>query len=110
MSHHHLHFWPAAGAANMYLQLIAPGGSLLEAQERRSGSGAETYCVQEFSDRVTDSSRGAATLAAGSRPFGLGSRVSLDVSYAYPGRRMELLRQIAQRLQSQPIPGDARCN
>ncbi len=85
---HTLHFWPAAGAATALLQLAVPGVPPVSAQNSRFGSGSEPYCVQEFYDRVTDSSRTVAVLSARSRRFGLGSRVSLDVSYAYPGRRL----------------------
>lgn len=83
---HHLHFWPAAGTASAILYLVAPGGPPLQAQQPRFGLKPEPYCIQELYDRVTDSSRGVATLSTGSRRFGLGSRVSADLSYTYGGR------------------------
>lgn len=84
--YHYLHFWPAAGTASAILHLVAPGGPSLQAQQSRFGLKREPYCTQEFYDRVTDSSRGVATLSTGSRPFGLRSRVSADLSYTYGGR------------------------
>lgn len=83
---HYLHFWPAAGTASAILHLVALGGPPLQAQRSRFGLKPEPYCIQEFYDRVTDSSRGVATLSTGSRRFGLGSRVSADLSYTYGGR------------------------
>ncbi|MBA3318524.1 MAG: hypothetical protein H0T50_10595 [Gemmatimonadales bacterium] len=85
---HHSHFWPAAGAATAFLQLTAHGLPPLQAQEPRFGLAPKPYCVQQFYDRVTDSSRAVATLSTRSRAFGLGARVSIDVSYSYPGRHL----------------------
>jgi len=59
------------------------------AQQFRPGPwSGEPYCVQEFYDRVADSTRTIAVLPPSPRRFGLGSRVSLDVSYTYSGRRL----------------------
>ncbi len=86
---HHLSLWQAAGAATALLQLIATGVSPLSAQRfRHNPWSGEPYCVQEFYDRVADSSRTVAVLPPSPRRFGLGSRVSLDLSYTYPGRRL----------------------
>ncbi|MGH7751247.1 MAG: hypothetical protein ACREN5_00385 [Gemmatimonadales bacterium] len=85
---HHSHFWPAAGAATAFLQLTAHELPPLQAQEPRFGLAPEPYCVQELYDWVNDSSRAVAILSARSRAFGLGSRVSIDVSYSYRGRRL----------------------
>ncbi|MGH7526196.1 MAG: hypothetical protein ACREMX_05785 [Gemmatimonadales bacterium] len=61
----------------------------MSAQEFRPGPwSGEPYCVQQFYDRVADSSRTVAVLPPSPRRFGLGSRVSLDLSYTYPGRRL----------------------
>ncbi len=86
---HHLHLWPASTAALTVLHLMSPQVAPLEAQRHRVDQRfAERYRVLELYDRVTDSSRVVATIAATSRRFGLGSRVAVDVSYSYPGRQL----------------------
>jgi hypothetical protein len=86
---HHLLLWPASAAALTVLSLMGAQAPPAEAQrygeDQRS---AERYRVLELYDRVADSSRVVATIATTSRRFGLGSRVAVDVSYAYPGRHL----------------------
>jgi hypothetical protein len=86
---HHLLLWPASAAALTVLYLVGSQVPPLKAQRHRAGQrSAERHRVLELYDRVTDSSRVVATIAATSRRFGLGSRVAVDVSYTYPGRHL----------------------
>jgi hypothetical protein len=86
---HHLLLWPASAAALTVLSLMGAQAPPAEAQRYREDQrSAERYRVLELYDRVADSSRVVATIATTSRRFGLGSRVAVDVSYSYPGRRL----------------------
>ena len=88
---HHLLFWPASAAALTVLSLMGAQAPPVEAQRYREDQrSAERYRVLELYDRVADSSRVVATIAATSRRFGLGSRVAVDVSYTYPGRHLAI--------------------
>jgi hypothetical protein len=88
---HHLLFWPGSAAALTVLSLMGAQAPPVEAQRYREDQrSAERYRVLELYDRVADSSRVVATIAATSRRFGLGSRVAVDVSYTYPGRHLTI--------------------
>jgi hypothetical protein len=85
---HHLLLWPASAAALTVVSLMGAQAPPAEAQRYREDQrSAERYRVLELYDRVTDSSHVVATIAATSRRFG-----------PAPGRRMETLRALAERL------------
>jgi hypothetical protein len=48
-----------------------------------------SYVLSRLYDRVTDSTRVAAVLSAGSRPFGLGSTAWLMAAFTYQGRQLQ---------------------
>jgi hypothetical protein len=86
---HHLLLWPASAAALTVLSLMGGQAPPVEAQRYREDQHyPDRSRVLELYDRVADSSRVVATIATTSRRFGLGSRVAVDVSYAYAGRHL----------------------
>ncbi len=90
MSLHSHVVWSAAMVAGV-LQLADPTATAARAQGlRRDRAGGAGYVVSTIYDRLTDSTRVAITLKGSSRPFGLGSRVWLNVSFTHPGRRLTI--------------------
>jgi hypothetical protein len=69
--------------------LLPRGVPAVLAQDFRNRVRADnSYVMTKLYDRVTDSTRVAASLSSSSRPFGLGSRVWLLASVTFPGRRL----------------------
>jgi len=87
MSHHHLA--RSLGAAASMLQLAVPvaGSAVAQGFGPRSAA-AKAYQLVVIHDRGTDSSRVTAAFTASSKPFGLGSRVWLDLSFTFAGVRL----------------------
>lgn len=83
----HLHFSSSMWAAAAALHLMSPAAALASAQsllaDRRS-----VYNVTTIYDRLTDSTRVTVGLKGSSRPFGLGSRVWLHLSFTHRGVRL----------------------
>lgn len=85
-----LHFpigWSVGTAAA--LQLVVPAAAPARAQifqADRASKGA--YEVSRIYDRLTDSTRVSVALKGSSRPFGLGSRIWLDVSFTHSGSEL----------------------
>jgi hypothetical protein len=65
----------------------APALSSRQSQSVQADAAAKdsVYETTTNYDRLTDSTRVTVVLKGSSRPFGLGSRVSLDLSFTYPG-------------------------
>jgi hypothetical protein len=84
---HHLAL--SLGAAASMLQWAVPvaGPALAQGFGPRS-SAAKAYQLAVIHDRGTDSSRVTAAFTASSKPFGLGSRVWLDLSFTFAGVRL----------------------
>jgi hypothetical protein len=61
--------------------------TMARAQSFKDRATGAAYDVSTIYDRLTDSTRVAIGVRGRSRPFGLGSRVWLDVSFTYAGRR-----------------------
>jgi hypothetical protein len=71
----------------LILLFLAPStvhgqGHFSKRDERRG------YQVTTIYDRQTDSTRVTYTVSGASRPFGLKSRVWIDLAFVYPGRRL----------------------
>jgi hypothetical protein len=85
-----LHFpivWSVGTVA--VLQLVVPAASPARAQSFRGDRGSDAaYQVSTIYDRLTDSTRVSVALKKSSRPFGLRSRVWLDVSFTHSGARL----------------------
>jgi hypothetical protein len=85
-----LHFpiaWSVGSAA--VLQLAVPAAVPVRAQSFQADRASDAaYEVSTIYDRVTDSTRVSVALKGSSRPFGLGSRVWLDVSFTHSGPRL----------------------
>lgn len=81
-----------AAAAVAVLQFVVPAATAAWAQSFRADRAVTpAYEVTTIYDRITDSTRVAVALKGSSRPFGPRSRVWLDVSFTYPGRRLMAL-------------------
>ena len=77
------------GAAASILQLAVPMPNLVAAQGFGPRSTvANDYRVAVVHDRLTDSSRLTASFTGSSKPFGLGSRAWLDLSFSFAGARL----------------------
>lgn len=78
---------PRAVTAWLFLPLLAtaPAQSQTHFAQRESARG---YQVTTIYDSETDSTRVTFTVLGSSRPFGLKSRVWIDLSFTYPGRRL----------------------
>jgi hypothetical protein len=86
---HHLALAHSVGAVASILQLAVPAISLTAAQGFGPRSAiASTYRVGVVHDRLTDSTRVNASFTASSKPFGLGSRAWLDLSFSFAGVRL----------------------
>jgi hypothetical protein len=83
----HLHPAWSAGAVAAVLQVVSPAAAVASA-ERFQVDRKSVYEVTRTYDRLTDSTRVTVVLNGSSRPFGLGSRVWLDLSFAYRGVRL----------------------
>jgi hypothetical protein len=78
----------SAGATVVVLQLAVPT-AMARAQNFRADRGSDApYEISTIYDRLTDSTRVSVALKGSSRPFGLGSRIWLDVSFTHPGPRL----------------------
>ena len=86
MSHH---LARSVGAAASILQLTVPTINVTAAQGFGPRSAAaSTYRVAVIHDRLTDSTRLNASFVTSSKPFGLGSRAWLDLSFSFAGVRL----------------------
>jgi hypothetical protein len=83
------HFALSLGAAASMLQLAVPvaGSAVAQGFGPRSAA-AKGYQLVVIHDRGTDSSRVTAAFTASSKPFGLGSRAWLDLSFTFAGIRL----------------------
>jgi hypothetical protein len=85
-----LHFpiaWPVGTAA--VLQLAVPAAAPARAQSFQGDRPSDAaYEVSTIHDRLTDSTRVSVALKGSSRPFGLGSRIWVDVSFTHSGPRL----------------------
>jgi hypothetical protein len=87
MSLHYPIAWAVGTAA--VLQLAVPAAAPARAQSFRGDRASNAgYEVNTIYDRLTDSTRVSVALKASSRPFGLRSRVWVDVSFTHPGTRL----------------------
>jgi hypothetical protein len=83
------HLARSLGAAASMLQLAVPvaGPAVAQGFGPRSRA-ASAYQLVVIHDRGTDSSRVTAAFTASSKPFGLGSRAWLDLSFTFAGVRL----------------------
>lgn len=69
-------------------ELTPPAIPAAFAQDFRTRAQA-SYSVSRIYDRVTDSTRVSAALGSTSRPFRLGSRAWLSISFTVPGKQLQ---------------------
>lgn len=87
----HFHIASSAGTAAAALLLAVPMATMAGTQSFRADQASdEAYEVTTIYDRLTDSTRVTVALKGSSRPFGLGSRIWLDVSFTYAGPRLTI--------------------
>ena len=83
------HRFRAALATAAILVPLRAATAPARAQSFQAGrASAAAYQVSTLYDRLTDSTRVSVALNGSSRPFGLGSRVWLDVSFTHSGPRL----------------------
>lgn len=83
----HLNLSPPGRAAAVAFHLMWPAAAVASAQ-RFQDQQSSVYEVATIYDRLTDSTRVTVMLKGSSRPFGLGSRVWLDLSFMHRGVRL----------------------
>ena len=83
----HLHLTRSTLLAAVLLPLVNPEATVVAAQSLQTNS-KPVYQVSTVYDRLTDSTRVTVLMKRGSRPFGLGSRVWLDLSFTHRGARL----------------------
>jgi len=83
------HIASSAGPAVAAFQLAMPSATMARAQSFRADRTSDgAYEVSTIHDRLSDSTRASFALKGSSRPFGLGSRIWLAVSFTHPGPRL----------------------
>lgn len=82
------HFALSLGVAASVLPLALPGTALAMQGFMRRSTDPQGYVIAATRDRLTDTTQVTATLSAPSRPFGLGSRAWLDLSFGFTGPRL----------------------
>ncbi len=81
----------SARTTAVVLQLAVPT-AMAPAQSFQAGRASRAaHEVSTTYDRLTDSTRVSVALNGSSRPFGLRSRIWLDVSFTHPGPRLTVL-------------------